>query len=50
MDMALAVTARLFGTEAAETIAVATEYTWQRDADRDPFVAYLNQIAIAPPG
>jgi putative intracellular protease/amidase len=45
MDMALAIIARLFGNDAAETIAVATEYTWHRDADVDPFVAHLNQLA-----
>ena len=43
MDMALAVIARLFGNEVAETISVGTEYTWHRDASRDPFVAYLNK-------
>ena len=45
IDMALAVIARLFGADAAEQIAVGTEYTWHRDADVDPFVAYLNQLA-----
>jgi len=42
-DMALAVIARLFGRERAEEVARFTEYTWHTDADRDPFVAYLNQ-------
>ena len=42
-DMALAVIAELFGTERAEQIAVFTEYQWHRDADSDPFTAYLNQ-------
>lgn len=42
-DMALAVIARLHGAERAERIAVATEYTWHRDADRDPFARHLNQ-------
>jgi transcriptional regulator GlxA family with amidase domain len=37
MDMALHVIARLHGKEAAERLAVATEYTWHRDADNDPF-------------
>ncbi len=36
-DMALAVIARIFGEERAETIAQLTEYTWHRDADDDPF-------------
>ncbi len=47
MDMALAIIARLFGIETAEAIAVGTEYTWHRDANVDPFVAHLNQMAAA---
>jgi len=47
MDMALAVIARLFGTAAAEAIAVGSEYTWHRDADVDPFVEHLNKMSIA---
>ncbi len=39
MDMALAVIARLYGVEAAETIANFTEYEWHRDASWDPFAA-----------
>lgn len=45
MDMALAVIARLFGAEAAEQVAAATEYTWHRDADVDPFADQLNALA-----
>jgi transcriptional regulator GlxA family with amidase domain len=45
-DMALAVIAELFGSERAEQIAVFTEYQWHRDADRDPFTAYLNQGSL----
>lgn len=45
IDMALAVTARLFGQETAEAIAEGTEYQWHRDPASDPF-AYL----AAPPG
>jgi putative intracellular protease/amidase len=45
MDMALAVIARLFGNEAAEAIAVGTEYTWHRDANVDPFVVHLDALA-----
>ena len=41
-DMALAVIARLWGSERAERIAIETEYTWHRDADRDPFAQYLD--------
>ncbi len=43
--MALAIIARLFGDEAAEAIAIGTEYTWHRNADVDPFIAHLNQMA-----
>jgi len=42
-DMALGVIARLYGRERAEAVALVTEYQWHSDADRDPFVAYLNQ-------
>ena len=42
-DMALAVIAQQFGAEAAETVAVYTEYQWHRDAETDPFVAHLNE-------
>jgi transcriptional regulator GlxA family with amidase domain len=45
MDMALAIIERLFVAETAERIAVGTEYTRHRDADNDPFVAHLNQMA-----
>jgi transcriptional regulator GlxA family with amidase domain len=44
-DMALAVIARLYGRERAEQIAIQTEYSWHRDADRDPFAQYLDQGA-----
>ncbi|MEM9604616.1 MAG: DJ-1/PfpI family protein [Pseudomonadota bacterium] len=39
MDMALAVMARLYGREAADAIAVGTEYEWHRDPSWDPFAA-----------
>jgi transcriptional regulator GlxA family with amidase domain len=45
MDMALALIERLFGAEAAEQIAITTEYTRHRDAHRDPFVAHLNALS-----
>jgi putative intracellular protease/amidase len=51
IDMALAVIARLFGPERAETIAALTEYEWHRDPSWDPFARYLNQgnaAAILP--
>ena len=37
IDMALAVIARVFGTELSERLAIATEYEWHRDASWDPF-------------
>ena len=37
MDMSLAVMAKLFGQEAAEAIAVGTEYDWHKDPNWDPF-------------
>jgi putative intracellular protease/amidase len=43
MDMALAVIARLYGRSAAQQIADSTEYDWQSDSNRDPFVRFLNQ-------
>lgn len=42
-DMALAVIAKLYGRERAEEIANRTEYSWHRDADRDPFAGFLDQ-------
>ncbi len=42
IDMSLAVVARFFGVEAARMIAATTEYEWNEDADRDPFVRYAN--------
>jgi transcriptional regulator GlxA family with amidase domain len=45
MDMALALIERLLGAEAAEQVAIGTEYTRHRDADRDPFVQQLNSLA-----
>jgi transcriptional regulator GlxA family with amidase domain len=47
-DMSLAVIARLWGRAVAEQIAAITEYEWQTDAARDPFVKYLDQAKIAP--
>ncbi len=42
-DMALGIIARLYGRERADEIAARTEYEWQADPTRDPFVKYLNQ-------
>ena len=35
--------ARLYGRERAQAIADLTEYEWQADPTRDPFVRFLNQ-------
>jgi putative intracellular protease/amidase len=48
IDMARAVSERLFGSERAEAIAVLTEYEWHRDPSWDPFVQYLDQGALPP--
>jgi transcriptional regulator GlxA family with amidase domain len=37
MDMSLAVMAKLFGDDAAQAIAVGTEYDWHKDPKWDPF-------------
>lgn len=42
IDMSLAVIARFFGTDAARMIAASTEYEWNEDPTRDPFVKYAN--------
>lgn len=46
IDMSLAIIARLFDDETAESIANGAEYTWHRDANVDPFAQYLNQVAL----
>ena len=43
MDMSLALISRLLGSESAEAIAAAAEYSWHRDADSDPFITYLDE-------
>jgi hypothetical protein len=42
-DMALAVIAKLYGNEIAQQIAESTEYEWQQDSTRDPFVRFPEQ-------
>lgn len=37
IDMSLAVMAKIFGDEAAEAIAIGTEYEWRKDPNWDPF-------------
>ena len=44
-DMALAVIDRLLGTQVAEQVAVAAEYTWHRDPASDPFAEHLDELA-----
>jgi transcriptional regulator GlxA family with amidase domain len=41
IDMALAVIATLVGEQAAEDAANFAEYSWQRDADCDPFASVV---------
>ena len=40
--MALAIIEEIWGTETAESIANATEYSWHRDPDNDPFFKFLH--------
>jgi putative intracellular protease/amidase len=42
-DMALAVIAKIYGKQMAQEIADSTEYEWQPDSTRDPFVRFLNK-------
>ena len=42
IDMSLAVIERFFGQSVARMIAVATEYEWNEDPSRDPFVKHAN--------
>ena len=41
IDMSLAVIAKLVSQQAAEEAANFAEYSWQRDADRDPFASVV---------
>ncbi|MEM1111595.1 MAG: DJ-1/PfpI family protein [Pseudomonadota bacterium] len=43
MDMALSLIAQLYGEETAVEIANGSEYSWHRDAESDPFAAFLDQ-------
>lgn len=43
-DMMLAIMARLFDQETAESAAVAAEWNWHTDADSDPFATHLNSL------
>jgi transcriptional regulator GlxA family with amidase domain len=47
MDMSLAIIERLFGSDAAQTVASAAEYTRHRDAGSDPFISELNDLSKA---
>lgn len=42
-DMALGVISNLFGRGKAEWAAMVSEYEWNDNASRDPFVKYLNK-------
>ncbi len=42
IDMSLAVIERFFGRPAARMVAASTEYEWQEDATRDPFIDQMN--------
>ena len=42
IDMSLAVIERFFGNEVAHMIAQSTEYEWNDDPSRDPFVVHAN--------
>lgn len=44
MDMSLAVMAKMFGQEAAEEIAVGTEYDWHKDPKWDPFAKHAGLV------
>jgi putative intracellular protease/amidase len=46
-DMSLAIIQRLFGEEEALTAMEFAEYSWQRDANNDPFHSDLNKLAAA---
>lgn len=47
-DMALGLIARLYGRERAQQIADLTEYEWQSDSTRDPFLRFLNKGDMGP--
>ncbi|MEM7221317.1 MAG: DJ-1/PfpI family protein [Pseudomonadota bacterium] len=42
IDMSLAVIARFFGVDIARMVAQSTEYEWNEDPERDPFVKFAN--------
>lgn len=45
MDMALEIIRKLWGEDSARSTASYTEYTWHRDAGKDPFATDLNVLA-----
>ena len=49
MDMSIAIIKNLLGEDAAQSVINAAEYTWHEDADSDPFVAHLNELAELMP-
>ena len=46
-DMGVAIIQRLWGDDMAHMVAEFAEYTWHKDADKDPFVSELNKAAGA---
>lgn len=46
-DMGVAIIQRLWGDDMAHRVTEFAEYTWHKDADRDPFVSELNKAAGA---
>ncbi|MEH6581469.1 MAG: DJ-1/PfpI family protein [Halioglobus sp.] len=46
-DMGVAIIQRLWGDDMAHRVAEFAEYTWHKDADKDPFVSELNKAAGA---
>jgi putative intracellular protease/amidase len=47
IDAALAVIAYLYGRDRADMVAMVTEYEWHTDAEKDPFVKFLNQADVS---
>mgnify|MGYP001436853677 CR=1 FL=1 len=43
MDMALALIAKLYGDESADSVAKFTEYVCSKDASNDPFSGYFRR-------
>lgn len=46
-DMGVAIIQRLWGEDMANMVTEFAEYTWHKDADKDPFASTLNKAAEA---